>query len=135
MEAAKAGEGRAPLGVSAPAEHVSCRPGRGSSVGSCWDKTEDIVCRGPLAPSDVADLRCKRHGDEERSATHSLICLYDGRLRGTLERLAGGPASNGRSRLNPAVPQQKEKQLLVFAAKSVRRRVAGPQSLDPSSGE
>jgi hypothetical protein len=56
--------------------------------------------------------------------------LEDDLLRGMIELLPGEPAPMRQrpmaaSAVNPTVPQQKGKQLLAFAAKVVRRRLAG----------
>ena len=60
--------------------------------------------------------------------------LKDDLLRGMLELLIGQPAPMRQrpmaaSAVNPAVPQQEGKQLLAFAAKVVRRRLARPHKI------
>ena len=60
--------------------------------------------------------------------------LKDDLLRGMFELLAGQPAPMRQrpmaaSAVNPAVPQQEGKQLLAFAAKIVRRRLAGSHKI------
>jgi hypothetical protein len=60
--------------------------------------------------------------------------LKDDLLRGMLELLMGQPAPMRQcpmaaSDINPAMPQQKRKQLLALAAKVVRRRFAGPHKV------
>ena len=58
--------------------------------------------------------------------------LKDDLLRGMFELLAGKPTPMRQrpmaaSAVNPAVPQQKGKQLLAFATKIVSRRLAGAE--------
>ncbi len=65
----------------------------------------------------------------ERISIASMLSLKDDLLRCMLELLiwpasAHAPASNAASAVNPAVPKQEGKQLLAFAPKIVRRRLA-----------
>lgn len=67
-------------------------------------------------------LRSRRYLPERRSAgRHARTSGW--------RASAGAPASNGRLPGNPALPQQEGQQLLAFAAKVVRRRLAGSHEI------
>ena len=91
------------------------------------------LAHGPLR-HDESELLLEAAQALERIFDGVDAFLKDDLLRGMLEFLMSQPAPMRQrpmvaSAVNPAVPQQKGKQLLAFAAKVVRRRLARPHKV------